>query len=380
MSRLRSLLFGSKLRIAATLVTVLAASVGGAVFAGILGAPSVVGVENRFGEVNSSTTVVETELVVNNPNPLGVNLGGVTVDYAVEMNGIRMAGGKKEGVAVESGNSTLRFATEMDNRKIPGWWASHVRNGEHTDLAVRTTVRSKTLGRSIDAPPVERSIDTDVLSAFNSTEPRPIDADQPVVSDPMLWINRTGASWGAATEAWTPIEIEFVVYNPKPWAVPITELGYDITMNGVDVGEGRTDETYVIPPGSTETIRTTVVIDNANLDEWWVSHLERDQVTDLEIDFYATVDLSAVGGGTVRVPMDGLDYTERFETDVFGTRNETADDATAESGEEPTTTPGDTGTDGGTTPAPTPTPTPEPTTEDDGGIIDLSLPPITTVG
>ena len=376
MPLVRSLLFGSRLRILVTLVAVLSAGIGGAVFAGVLGAPSVGGVENRFGDVNSSTTVIKTDLIVNNPNPIGVNLGGVSVNYSVRMNGLQMANGQKEGLNVGSGNSTLHLATGMDNRKIPAWWASHVRNGEHTDLAVQATVHSETLGRSIDAPPVERSIDTDLLSAFNSTDARPINADQPIVSNPVLWINRTGASWGAATESRTPIEIEFVVYNPKPWAVPISELGYDVTMNGIDVGEGRTDESYVIPPGSTKTITTTVVIDNAHLDDWWVSHLERNQETDLRIDFYAKIDLSSAGAGTVRVPVDDLDYEKTFETDVFGTKNDSNGGETATSGNG--STPSETESDDTTgttksptaTPSSTPTSTPEATTEDDGGILE----------
>lgn len=379
----RSLLFGSKFRIALTIVAAIVAAVGAAAFAGVLGAPNVVGVENRFGDVNASTTAIETDLVVENPNPFGVSLDDVTVEYVVEMNGVEMAHGQKEGVAIESGNTTVPSETEMDNTRIPAWWASHVASGEHTDLAVRATVHSGTLNRSIDAPPVERSIETDFLSAFDSTESRPVNADRPLVGDPVLWINRTSADWGEATTDRTPIEIEFVVYNPKPWAIPITELGSEVSMNDVDVGEGETDETYVIPPGSTETVRTTVVIENDQLDDWWVSHLQRGEVTDLRIDFWATVDLSEAGGGEVQVPLDELTYVETFETDVFGTKNASASDGggSTDDGSTDETEPGDeptaTSTPDSATPTPTPTatptPTPEPTTTEDDDL--LALPP-----
>jgi hypothetical protein len=96
-------------------------------------------------------------------------------------------------------------------------------------------------------------------------------------------------------------------------------------MNGVPVGEGSTESAVVIPPGETRTIRTTARIDNAALDEWWVTHLERNQVTTLRLDFAARVDLQAT---TVRVPLDPLTYTETIETDLFGTKPETGTDTT----------------------------------------------------
>jgi stringent starvation protein B len=97
-------------------------------------------------------------------------------------------------------------------------------------------------------------------------------------------------------------------------------------MNDVAVGDGTSESGHVIPAESTETIETTTYVRNDRLDEWWVSHLERNQVTDLRIDFHARLDLS---GQTVRVPLDAVTYTETVETDFFGTKpttNATADD------------------------------------------------------
>ena len=60
------------------------------------------------------------------------------------------------------------------------------------------------------------------------------------------------------------------------------------------------------------------VIDNRTLDEWWVAQLERNQVTDRRIEFYARVELPT--GETVRIPLDTLTDTKCIETDVFGTK------------------------------------------------------------
>jgi LEA14-like dessication related protein len=366
-----------KLRAVVAVVVLLGASVGGAYAVGLVGMPSVAGVENRFAAVDDETTTIETELEVRNPNFFSVGLGGVSVNYTVELNGVRFADGRKEGVNLSTGNATLPFRTVMSNEQIPPWWTAHIRDGESSDLVVHATVHSSTLGRSVELTPVNREVSTDLLSSFDSTETRPVNADQPVVSDPVLYVNETSAEWGEVSSAETPIEMAFTVYNPKTTPYVVEAIGYDITMNGVPVGDGEIQKGAAIPPKTERTVEVETVVRNEELDAWWVSHLERNQVTDLRIDFYAKLDLGAVG--TVRVPLDALTYTETIETDIFGNKEESGggasgtaapggtDDATTA---DPTATEdgGSTTTDGGLVPTPTeePTTTSTSTTTDDG--------------
>jgi LEA14-like dessication related protein len=70
---------------------------------------------------------------------------------------------------------------------------------------------------------------------------------------------------------------EFVTVHVEESYVPAVASGndgYDMSMNGIDVGEGQTEETYVIEPGTTERIETTATLETTRLDEWWVSHLQ----------------------------------------------------------------------------------------------------------
>jgi LEA14-like dessication related protein len=365
-SRLRSHLSARRLLV---VFVVLLAVVAVLVFSG----PSVDGVDNRFGAVNETTTVIESDLQVSNPNPVGATLGGLTVDYAIDMNGIRMATGVREGLSLPRGESALPMTTALENERIPPWWVSHIRNGERTELAVDADIHSSLLGASFGAPKVTRTIETDIVSAFNSTERRPVGGEGPN-GEPVLYIEETSAQWGAVGESATRIDMEFVVNNPNPYPVPVSELSYEATMNGVEMGAGATEGHGVIPPGETRTIRATTVLNNENIDDWWVTHLNDDQVTELRIDFAARVELPT---GTVEIPMDPLTYTETIETDIFGTK-----EGSGEAGEEggtPTATPTDDGeestatatatdgSDGTATATPTPTETP---TDDDGGLLD----------
>ena len=363
MSRLGDAVTRRRLKIAGVAAGVLVVSILGAFAFGVLGAPAVEEVDNRFGEADNETTVVYTDLVVNNPNPIGVQLGNTTINYTVRMNDVPMAVGGREGLDIREGNSTQEFTTRMDNEQIPPWWVTHVNNDERTVVTINATVRTSILGQRQYDLTQEKEVETDIIGQFNSEETRPVNADDPppATSNPVLYVNRTAAQWGEATEQETPINMEFQLYNPQTLPFTVTELGYEITMNGVLVGEGATDDIAAIPPGATETVRTEARIINGNLDDWWVTHLQNDQVTGLRIEFYAVVSSDELSRD-VRVPLDELTYEKTIETDIFGNKD-------ADSGGTPDGTP--TPTDGGPTPTPTPTdvldepePDPDPTPTD----------------
>ncbi|NLV10635.1 hypothetical protein GOC74_11930 [Halomicrobium mukohataei] len=348
---------------------------GGGVALGVLGTPSLAGVDNQFGPVNETTTVVHTDLHLRNPNPIGVRLGNVRVNYSVAMNDVTLASGQRDGVRVPTGNSTLNLTTAIDNEQIPVWWYTHVDNGETTavdiDTRVETPLGEASLGQS-------RAIETDIAGQFDSTETRPVEANRPFVRDPVLYINQTRGAWDRpnVTRQQTPLDLDFTVYNPKSVPYTVSTVGYDITMNGVPVGEGETERGYLLEPRTTETIRANAAIRNDRLDEWWVSHIDRDQVTDLRIDFYLIVEFRTE---QFRIDLDAVDYEQRIETDIFGDRSESAQ------GGEQTATPAPTddtatGSDGsatatagedGSVSSETTTPT-ETATETDDGILDGS--------
>ena len=339
-------LTGSKLRVALVGLLIVAGAVGGAFAVGILGVPSVAAVDNTFGDVTNETTEVRTDLVVSNPNPVGIGLDGVSVNYTVSMNDIEMAQGGREGVRVRTGNSTVPLETDLRNNAIPPWWVSHVRGGERTTVGIDASVTSDLLGRTVEFSR-SREITTDLLGAFNSNETRPVNADSALTDDPILYVNETRGEWGSVSEAETPIDMAFTVYNPNLEPYAVSEIGYTVTMNGIEMASGQTEEGYVIPSQSSETIEFTTSLQNRRLDEWWVTHLDEDvhghQVSDLRIEFYAVIELPT--GGEVTVPLDELTYEERIETDIFDEGDDVRDAGDDESGTDGSGT--DDGTDDG---------------------------------
>lgn len=303
-----------------TVVTILVLA-GSALLVGILDRPTVTASESRFAGVNVSTTLIETDLRVQNPNPVGVSLGGATVNHTIAMNDIVMGTGTKRGLDVAAGNATVHLTTAIDNERIPTWWATHIKNGERTRLDATVRIHSSLLGRTVRMNETYVT-ETHILEGFNSSEPRPINASVPLLDDPLLVVERTNATWGNVTRERTPMDLEFVVSNPQSIPLPITRIDYTVTMNDATVGDGTTGRGYTIPAKGTEIIRAETVIANDKLDEWWVAHLKQNQHTTLRVAFTAVLELP--GGDTIEIPLDGLGYTTTFETDVLGTKNESS--------------------------------------------------------
>lgn len=307
-------------------VVALVVVVGLGYLLGVFGVPTVESVENRFGEVNETTTTIETDLTIDNPNPIDITIGGLTIDYDIEMNDINMATGTREGLSLDRGESTIELTTYLYNERIPDWWASHIEADERTELVIHADVSHGLLGSRSHEIESDREIETDILAGFNSTEPRPIDAEQPLVNDPVLYLNETEGWFGEdVTDERTPLEKQFTFYNPKPWPYTLTEIGYTVQMNDITVGEGETERATVIPGGTSETIAAETEIRNDRLDEWWVTHLEHDEVTELHVDFYVIVDPDPTGVTDlepIRIDVDELDHETTIETDIFGTKDD----------------------------------------------------------
>jgi LEA14-like dessication related protein len=297
---------------------VVLAMIAGAFATGLLGAPSVVTTESRFGPIDSNETTVITNVTVENPNPIGLTGDDATVSQTVALNGITVASGSRQGISLPAGRSTNEIETAIDNSAIPRWWVSHVRRDERTTAVIDAQVRSSILGGNVTVSR-ERTIETQVLDGFNSTNTRAIEAPESVAalrSGPVLYLNRTSASWGEVNETATPIDVRLRVFNPLGVPIPISNLGYTVRMNGVPVGSGATDRLQVLEPGRTTTVEASVPIEAARLDEWWVRHVRNGQQTTIRVDFTARARLPVVG--VVSLPLDGLGYRSNLTTDLLG--------------------------------------------------------------
>jgi LEA14-like dessication related protein len=96
--------------------------------------------------------------------------------------------------------------------------------------------------------------------------------------------------------------------------VEISAIDYEVSINGVTLADDVARETRRIRPGDTEEIALSVVLDNAKMDQWWVSHLRNGQQSAVSVDVTATV---TVAGRTETVALESFSTDTTFTTDVF---------------------------------------------------------------
>jgi LEA14-like dessication related protein len=287
-----------------------AAGVGAAVSTGALSLqpPAVESVENEWGEVTDERTGIQTNVVVDNPNEVGIP-GVASVSYDVTMNDVTMAEGSSDSLSLSPGRNEMTLQTDIDNEKIPAWWASHINNGEETSLSVEPSVNAGPLSKSLPAP--DRTFETDMLSSFDTDSGQSVE----VGDQTLLTVEGTEASWGTATQSETPLRFAGTVHNPNGAPLKFSKIGYEVSMNDVTVADGTTEGGVEIAANSTGTIEINSTLDNTKLDEWWVSHLNRGEKTDLNVSVFAVVETD---DGERRIPLPFLSQQVEFETDILG--------------------------------------------------------------
>lgn len=295
---------------ALSLAVLLSVSLAGAFVVGPLGTPTLEDVDGGFGAVNDTHTEFYGVVTVDNPNPVGTPAFETT--YTVSMNDVEVGSGA-ETVAVEPGVTTERTSVTVSHDRLVEWWISHLENGERTDVVVDARVFGDSVG-GIPAVSETRTIETDLLSAVNSTDRRPIDVDAPIVGEQTLYVEETRAQWGDVGDDRTEVDLEVTVENPTPVDAPVTRVGYAVSTNGSVVEEGDLEADVRLEAGESTEVDLTVPVDHDLLTRWWVSHLENGERTDLEIDL--EVDVTAPTGTTVS--LEGLTYERTIETDLWG--------------------------------------------------------------
>ena len=155
------------------LLLLVGALVGIGFATGVFKAPELVEFTNEWGTVTQDSTEIVTSITLNNPNPIGISLGGIGLEVEIELNGIDFGKGVAEGIDLPKGLSTTTLMTRIDNAAIPQWWATHVTNGEQTIARIVPRATTSLFGKQfgINTPVITRTIKTDLLSNVNSAVP-----------------------------------------------------------------------------------------------------------------------------------------------------------------------------------------------------------------
>lgn len=292
------------------LALVLVAGIGGVFFLSTgYDKPTVQSVESEFGQVTNETSVVVTDVVVVNPNDR--QLPSATIRFKITMNDVTMATGSEPGVRLQPGRNELELRAELDNARIPDWWVTHIERGERTVMTSKTSASFASLPFGLPLPTQNRTIDSDIVASFTNETERSFVLDE----TPIMNVTDQRASWGEPTQERSPIKVRTTLVNRHNRTVTIDGIAYTVRMNDAVVGSG-VDEGLVLTPGERRTVTVDIGIDTPKMQQWWVSHLRRDQTTRLAVDLGAVA--TSATGEQGRIPLAALGTRATFRTDVFG--------------------------------------------------------------
>ncbi len=289
-------------------VVALALVLGGLVAAGVVDVapPTVESADSEWGQVDENATTLRTEVVVDNPNPVGFP-GVLSLEYAASMNDVMLVRGEEGGVGLSSGETTIELTDEMDNDRIVEWWVGHVNRGETSQLAITAEVNGP-LGISETVPVRESSFETDMLGGLQGDERQSLTANGQEVAV----LHGTSASWDQANESVTPLTLEATIENTERVPITVRDLEYDVAFNDVVLADATATESYVIAPGETETVQFTLELDSSKMDEWWVSHVRNGETTTATFETAVTVEAA---GASSQFELSPVEQT--VETDVL---------------------------------------------------------------
>ena len=99
--------------------------------------------------------------------------------------------------------------------------------------------------------------------------------------------------WGEVTSATTEVITTINVYNPNPISLPVKKVACDIIMNGIKMGHAETVDLHIEREAEFPIIISTK-IDNGKIPDFWVSHLKREEKSEITLDARIIFDLIVI--------------------------------------------------------------------------------------
>mgnify|MGYP000244580019 CR=1 FL=1 len=278
---------------------------------GEFAAPELVAAWHEWGVVNKTVTEVRSTIIIYNPGGYSATLEAL--DYRIYVNDIRIAVGHlREPAEIRpKSNSTIKVSTFIDNTKLPDLWVSYVSSGEKINVEVEGEARVRAFGIAFSIPisyskdyePEEKLEDLlDIDEPYNVTTP----TGQVIVT-----VQQVDTSWGNVNQTTTEFVHLVTLYNPNPTILVITQMRYETIVNGLELAEGiQPMNNITIGPYETVNITVYTYLNNTLIDDWWVSHLQNDETSNILVNVFMVL-----ANGT-EVPI----YQRSFvvETDLLG--------------------------------------------------------------
>jgi len=272
---------------------------------GCIEQPEVVSTEMKWGAVNTETTEIYSLVVINNPNSISIPLSDVEIELF--MNGVHMGNGGAVGDTNigASSKDTLTLKSTIENDRLVDWWPTHIKNGEKTDILIKSNLVFSIFGYKFKIPNEQRtSFETSILKGINPGEMSIDFAGIEAVK-----IKDIEMDWN--TEVETGIDVSMNIENNLPYDIPLEYISYSMKINDIKMSVGEISDIGVIPAQGQLKVTDTIPFDGAKIPEWWVTHINSGETSKVVIEMEGEV---GIEGQTQKVSMDKQEF--EFRTNI----------------------------------------------------------------
>jgi LEA14-like dessication related protein len=336
-----------------TVVVAIAILIGVAFFAGALQLPSA-GVEDigDWGEVTDEKIEIIHTLNIQNPNPLGAQIGdATTLRILLQLNGIQIGEVQKSGLNIQQGNNSVAVTSELQQDRIAEFWSKFINQDEtiHAKISPKIEINAGP-GFAISSPSVQVSALTDerpVSDALQnmgdemegsygksvSTDDiaqdyRPasgFDIGPSATVKAEYTIESVDFEWGSVSPEETELIINMRVRNTGDTPLPGVPDGLvvNILLNEIEVFHTESeaisleniDRDSVLRPDETRTYTLVATAENQNIEEWLTSYASQAEQSSVrgELEFQFNL-----GDTSISIPEGGaVAYECNFQTGIF---------------------------------------------------------------
>lgn len=276
--------------------------------------PTIGEIDRDWGTITDETTDVHADTTVDNPNTdSAVNdFVRLTTTAETSINDVFVGSGSRE-TTLESGTNELRLTSQLDNTKVPTWWARHLNRGETSTVSTVAITTADVGFTTIEVPTddANSTTETNLLADLNTNSQQSIGEG----GQTYFVAESTGAEWAEATPQIAPLDAQSTLRNEQPVPITIQEIQYTVSIGGVTLADGSQSDGTTIAPGERGTVDLRIDLDNSRMDEWWVSHVRNGEQSTLAVDVTATI---AAGGDTRTIPLSMFSTNKTVETDLLG--------------------------------------------------------------
>ena len=290
--------------------------------------PELRDVSLEWGEVTPATTEVLGTITIYNPNSVSLPIESVTCE--IKMDGIKIGSAETIDLQIEEeAVFPIKIVVEIDNAKIPEFWAEHLRRDERSEVEIEMHIAFDLEGIKFTLPyTLKQPIETNILSYLSGIDPISVEkkVDIPILGEKTVFkisLNSLSGSWGTATPQTSQMELIANVYNDNLYPLLIPKIKCFIESNGMPIGFGETGLVNAMMPKSGKDIEIAATLDTSLMDEWFVRHIRQGEESAFNIKISMVFELpeeilEMLGQEDLSITL--WEGTHEFETDILGSK------------------------------------------------------------